>query len=173
MPGKTVPMSVRLSDDDAAFLARLSIAGAVTPSEKLRALLAEARRRHEGREAYASCVSVIDDMLGPTLQRVRELEYRQHVHSEFLAELYAWLPPAAALAMIGTHADGEREVDLAALEAGLADRVFALIEAVLRLGITARGPCYDPDLIANRLDRVLELTDLVRTNRNRGERRTE
>ena len=48
MPGKTVPLSVRVTDADAEFLARLDIAGATTPSEKLRALLTAERTRGEG-----------------------------------------------------------------------------------------------------------------------------
>ena len=162
-------MSVRLSEDDAAFLAGLSIAGAVTPSEKLRAVLAEARRRHEGRESYARCVAVLDDMLAPALQRLREVEYTDRLHSEFMAELYAWLPAASALLVIGVGGAGGRDTDPVALEAGLADRVFELIEAVLRLGLTTRSPCYDPDLIADRLGGVLELTDLMRSRRNGGQ----
>ena len=167
MSPKTVPISVRLSDDDAAFLARLTIAGAVTPSEKLRAILAEARRRHEGREDYASCVAVFEDMLAPALQRLREIEYKEHLHSEFVAKLYAWMPPVAALLLIGAHNGSADSTDAGTLEAGLADHVFTLMESVLRLGLTAQSPCFDTGLIADRLDRVLELTDLIADKHNR------
>ena len=170
MSGKTVPMSVRLSHADAEFLARLSIAGAVTPSEKLRAVLAETRRRHEGQQDFAGCVTLIEDMLSPALGRLREQELNRQMHSEFLAKLYSWLPAAAALLVTGIRNDGENGEALGRLEASLADRVFSLIEASLRLGLTTRSPCYDPGLIAERVDGVLELAELIGAKRNQKER---
>ena len=45
---RRIPLSVRITDADAAFLAQYKAEGATTPSEKLRALLADARRDAEG-----------------------------------------------------------------------------------------------------------------------------
>ena len=45
---KSVPLSVRVSPDDARFISQIDIAGAATPSDKVRALLADARKRREG-----------------------------------------------------------------------------------------------------------------------------
>ena len=57
MPGK-VPLSVRVSQDDAAFLAGLAVTGATSPSDKLRALIRDARLRHEGCSGYAECFAI-------------------------------------------------------------------------------------------------------------------
>jgi hypothetical protein len=46
---KSVPLSVRVTADDAAFLGSLSLGEARTPSEKLRAILLAERRRQEAR----------------------------------------------------------------------------------------------------------------------------
>ena len=46
MSSKSTPLSFRVSDEDAEFLAGLQLPGAVTPSEKLRVLVTRARMEH-------------------------------------------------------------------------------------------------------------------------------
>ena len=64
---KTVSISARISHEDAEFLSSLTIEGATTPSDKLRALLADARQRHAGLQDYSSNLSHSNAQLGPVL----------------------------------------------------------------------------------------------------------
>lgn len=164
---KSVPLSVRVSEDDAEFIAGLEVAGAATPSDKVRALLMEARRRRERFRDYAGCLSMIHEMLVPTLQRVREAEHRQREHSELVAKVSEWLPDLAAFLLTGladVPEESEREA-LEDLERGVADRIFRLMEAVLRMGVTRTCRGYDPDVISDRTDAIVELAELIREKR--------
>lgn len=69
MPEKSVPLSVRISVDDAEFIARLSLEGATTPSEKMRKLLGEARRRREDAADYGRCLGMVRESSIPRFAR--------------------------------------------------------------------------------------------------------
>ena len=161
MSAKSVPLSARISDADAAFLARLSIAGAATPSEKMRALLADARRRYEGTRDYAGCLALTEEMFAPALRRLRMLEYDAQIHSEVLKKLFMWFPDVAALLITGVPDEDENDQALKTLEVRVADRLFALFEETLHLALTTRSQCYDQQLISARIDPVLELAKLI------------
>ena len=45
--GKSVPFSVRLTSEDAEYVAALQIPGAVTSSDKIRHIISDARKRRE------------------------------------------------------------------------------------------------------------------------------
>ncbi|MEX0886492.1 MAG: hypothetical protein WD009_08650 [Phycisphaeraceae bacterium] len=173
---KTVAMSVRVPEDDAAFIAGLEVPGAVTPSDKLRAIIAEARLRQEGPGDFRRALALSEQLLRPARQHLRDAEYRLRVHSDLVAAVEDWLPEALATAMTGPlrhDASGPDENDdpaLLELERALADRVFGLIEAVLRLGVTPQCRCYDPQTIARRLQPVLELARVIETMRDEPEK---
>jgi hypothetical protein len=168
MTAKSIPLSVRVSEDDADFLAALELPGAASPSEKLRALIVEARRRHaEGRtyEASLALVRELLEPLSPTL-RARELSSRQR--SELIADTLYWLPDLVAFLMAGpgkSAAKGGDARELVEFEAGVAHRIFRFVEAVLRLGVTAKAPCYDPGVVTAGIGGTLELAQLVLSNR--------
>ena len=170
MPAKTVPLSVRVSSDDAEFLARLPIEGASTPSEKMRAVLREERRRREGFREYRNALTLTREMLTPTVERTQETEHDLGVRSDLIHLGVAWLPDVFATALTGLPPDGGEGEDLARFESRLADRIFGLIESALRLGVTKQVRGCDPDLIADRLPPLLELIDVVRaTHQTKGE----
>lgn len=171
MPGKSIPLSVRLTPEDATFLAELRISGATTPSDKLRALIQETRRRKVGVTNYQEALTIFEELLSDTLHRVREVEIAEGLHSELIVQLVGWLPDVMAYLTVRA---AEVDVDdtaakLRRLEAGLADRVIALIEQVLRLGVTSRNPCYDPSAITSRVGPVVELSELIRIGSSRSE----
>ena len=170
MPQKTIPMSVRLSDDDATFVATLEIDGATTPSDKLRALVAEARQRRLGVQDHAQCHAMMRDLISPALHRVREAEREQGVHSELLAHLADWLPEAVAT-LITPSPDRDASTDDDADESSLdqlryrerlvADQAFRLIEDIIRMGVTRESRCYDRGLIREHLGPTLELAHVI------------
>ncbi|MFO1352493.1 MAG: hypothetical protein U1F68_18170 [Gammaproteobacteria bacterium] len=158
---RSIPISARIPSEDAAFLARLQIEGAITPSDKLRAIITQARRQHEGQHDYASSLQWIREALAPALDHVRDAEHRARQHSDLVLRLGEWLPQAVALIHSFRQSPAGDPEALRDLEQALADRVFQLLEAILRLGITGRAPCYDKQVIADRLDPILELSELI------------
>lgn len=172
MSAKSTPISVRITDEDAAFLAALELRGATTPSEKLRALLARARAEAEGGRDYEASLARIRDILEPTGQALRQLESSTRQRSELIADTLYWLPDLVAYLVAGPEAgaDGrggqaKATEALKAFEAGVADRIFRYIEAVLRLAVTARAPCYDPDIVRTGVAGSLELTQVILLHR--------
>jgi hypothetical protein len=173
MAGKSIPISVRVSDDDAAFLAALDIQGAVTPSEKIRALIARARDDADGGNDYEAALTRVRAWLEPTSQRLRAREMSSRQRSELIADTLYWLPDLVAFLMAGPDPAPRKGDDgLKAFEAGVADRIFRYIEAVLRLAVTEKAPCYDPGIVSEGIRGTLELTEVVLTRRNSPQRKS-
>jgi hypothetical protein len=160
---KTVNLSVRVSDKDAAFLAKLKVDGAITPSEKLRAILSSVRRREEGIGSYTESLDIFREMLAPALQELYQHENQQQLRSELLHVVAEWVPEAMAFlaSALLTH-DQQKENDCwIDVERGMALRVFSLLQAVLRMGVTKTCEGYDPKVIAKNISSVLELARVV------------
>ncbi|MDJ0851507.1 MAG: hypothetical protein QNK04_24295 [Myxococcota bacterium] len=158
---KTVPLSVRVSQDDAEFISRLEIAGAATPSDKVRALLADARKRQEGFRDYAGCLAMVQEMLAPTLHHLREAEHREEVHSELVLELAQWVPETLAFLLTSLREGDDRE-HLQKFEQGTAERLFRLLENVLRMAVTSECHGYDREVVRKRMPPVIELVEVIR-----------
>lgn len=160
---KSVPLSVRVSPEDASFIAAIEIAGAETPSDKVRALLADARKRQQGFTDYSSCLGMVQEMLAPTLQRLRAAEHQERVHSELVMELTQWMPEALAFLLTDlVDANGDRD-SLQAFEEGVAERMFRLIENVVRMNVTTECRGYDPLVVSRRMGPVFELVDVIQS----------
>ena len=175
MSPKTSLLSVRLSDEDAAFLAQLERRGATTPSEKLRALLAEAREAHEARGDAATAVQRLQRELAPTIDAIRRYELETGRRSAVLTEVLHAVPELTGLLIAGpatsaTTSKDAQDAAFLALEARVADRALALLEGLLRLAVTRTAPCYAPDVVARRIDPVLELGTLILHHRSSPER---
>lgn len=168
MSGKSIPLSVRVSDDDAEFLATLQIEGALTPSEKLRALIARARAEaSEGRD-FEGALARLRALLEPTAQRLRARELDSRQRSQLVHEVLQTLPDLVAFLVAGPPAaTRSRGEDLVAFEQGVADRTFRLIEAVLRLGVTGKAHCYNPDVVTQGATGTLELSRVILSRRQR------
>ena len=166
---KSIPLSVRITADDATFLAELEIADAITPSDKLRAILADARQRASGSDDVASALALMERMLRPVLHRLMAAQREQGLRSDFVLELYERLPELfagmlAAGAAVSGGATGMRK-----WEAGIADQVFAFIEEMLRLGLVSQTRAYNETLIRDRLKPSLEILRLLETASNTSE----
>lgn len=159
---KSIPMSVRLSEDEAAFLARLDIAGATTPSDKLRAIISETRKRMDGVEDFSDCAELFRDMLSPTARRIREANKATNMRSELFDRFLEWLPEVAAYFITTLPEENVGKDALRKLESGLADRITAFLEGFLRMGVTSQAPCYDEALVTKRLKMILELAEIAK-----------
>ena len=161
MTAKTTPISVRITPQDAEFLATLKIDEAVTPSEKIRALLRQAREGEVRERELSTSRGMARGVLEPILEQVKLVELEKETHSELVALLGEWLTDL--LAFLATQVPEEVELDVEALEAALTQRVFRLFAAVARLGITREAPCYDPTVIERHLPPLFEVLDIIRT----------
>jgi hypothetical protein len=170
MSPKTTLLSVRLSDEDAAFLAGLEVRGATTLSDKMRALLAEARDAVDARGDAASAVQRLQREFAPTVDAVRRFELETGHRSALLAEALQRVPELAGLLIAGPVADSPPSAAFSALEARVADRAIALLEGLLRLAVTRTAPCYAPDVVAKRIDPVLELGTVILHHRSSPDR---
>ena len=165
---KTASLSVRVDDDDAAFLAGLHIGDARTPSEKLRALLHAERRRQEGVGDLLEAADLFRDLLQPAKRRMREFEAKTGARSDFMTKLYDRLPEIAGRASSGPSGKSkDAEKNLTNFEQEMLNDIFAFIQEVLELGLTTRNRCYDPAGIEKRLAPVLEILELINMSRER------
>lgn len=163
---KSVPLSVRISDDDAAFLARFATPGASTPSEKLRAILETARRRHEGEHDFDNALQFVEDIVRPSAHRLRTAQRRLGLRSDFVGKLYEHLPHMLADLVANAPTADDQSVEFQQFEAALADQFFALMEEVLDLGLTSQPRTYDPQLIRQKSEPIIEIVALLKQTRS-------
>jgi len=161
--GKAVTISARISQEDALFLSQYKVEGAVTPSDKLRAIITETRERQQRMKDYRGSINMFQSLLAPVDAEIRELELQHHIHSELITRILEWLPDMMALviaAETGLNKNTKKE-QLEDIEEGIADRVFRLIESVMQMGVTQRCPCYNSNAISKRVDPILDLVRVI------------
>ena len=166
---KTIPVSLRISQDDANFLARLEHHGAITASEKIRTLITEARLRANSapQELITSTIALIEQRC----EEIRNIESQRTIHSEIISKIGSWLPQflRSFLAALPPDKTLSRDIpDLEALkhyELRLVRDVTSLMEGALRLAVTRQEPCYDPSVISSNLSIVRELMEIVSTTK--------
>ncbi|HYC44148.1 MAG TPA: hypothetical protein VED01_01570 [Burkholderiales bacterium] len=158
-------LSARVPADDFAWLSGLDMAPAATPSDKLRALIAQMRRQHEGALDYTACIAWLRDMLSPLVAALRGVEHRHEMHSAAVTVVIEWAPQIMATLLAARSLGSDDAAAATALEKTLVQQCFQLIAALLRLGVTAKAECYTEDAIEKQLPRVLELAQLITANR--------
>jgi len=168
MPGKPISLSVRLSPDEAAFLAGYNPPGATTLSEKLRVMIAETQRNHADTNDFPSSLAFYEERMSGSVRKLREAENEAGCHSELLAQFTHWLPEANASFTANVPDDGTESLKdrLLKLEAETTDKIFTMFEHVLRLAVTGDSPCYNPDVINNRIAAVVKLSELIKISNN-------
>lgn len=159
---KSIPISVRITQDEAESLARMRIPGATTPSEKLRALISEAHRREQGPADYPEAMAQVQQWLAPLFTTIQLAESSQEQHSDILALLREWLPDFLAYTRLSATSSTALSPDaLLALERGIADRLLRLMERIFQLALISRCHCYDPELITRRMELIRQLASII------------
>lgn len=157
--GNRIPVSVRISQEDADFIASLQIEGAHTPSEKIRELLKQARLAHSGAQDYAAALNRAEQFFQTAKHEVLQQEKHLGVHSHILARLFELLPDLNAT----LSADRPSEADLAALqkyEREVMWRIVRLFDSILQLAVTGKGAAYDDNVLVQ-LDNTLKLAKII------------
>ncbi|MHA7773683.1 hypothetical protein [Roseibium sp. M-1] len=177
---KSIPISVRLSDDDFEFLAGYEVQGARTPSDKMREILRLAREREEGTQDVATCEDMLRSMTRPAERRLRQMQRETGTRSDFVIKLYERLPEMVAELVAAAPAPdkepekssgkttGKATEELMRFEADLSAQLFALVEEIFNLGLTSQSRTYDPDLMDQRLEPILEIARLLDQKRQSG-----
>ncbi|ASP31943.1 hypothetical protein [Labrenzia sp. VG12] len=165
---KSIPISVRLSDDDVAFLASYEVQGARTPSDKLREILKAAREREEGVQDVSSCEDLLRSMARPAEKGLRQLQREAGIRSDLVIKLYERLPEMFAELVASAPGPTGDENELRRFEADLSAELFSLIEEIFDLGLTSPSRTYDPELMDRRLKPILEIARILDQRRQSG-----
>jgi len=158
---KTIPISVRVSHEDAAFIANLQIDDALTPSDKIRSIIKEAKKQSERTVNYEGCLKIARDTLKELTQKIKASEMEQKQHSELVNAFTDWVGESFAYMAAAKNEIDEEKIELKELEEGISQRVFRLFEVVARLGVTSKAPCYDDAIITKGFVPLVELIDLI------------
>lgn len=159
-------VSARISSEDFAWLASLEVSGATTPSDKIRTLLGQLRRQHEGSSDYGSGLAWMRELAAPAMSKVGAFEHRQAMHSELVRMLGEWAPQCMAVFLASTHLTADDRRAAVQLEEQLAARAFQLLNGLLRLGLAPAADCYDPRVLERHLPTVLELAAVIAAQRS-------
>ena len=158
-------LSVRIPSEDLEWLAALEVAGAGTPSDKLRALIAQMRKQHQGTMDQTACVAWLRELLSPFVLALREIENRHRMHSDAINAVIEWLPQIMATMLSERRFGKDAPARVTDIEATLVQRCFQLSATLLRLGVTPAAECYDPDVIERQLPKIIELASLISADR--------
>jgi len=148
------PLSARLPSDLYLWLAQLQVEGAATNSDKLRVLLTQLKRQHDGAFDYAAAHAWARDLTGRLRQSLVLVEGEGGAHSEVMAALLEHTTTLVALLVSQAPSN---QTEAAQLEDRLVKRSFALFEALLRQATTRSAAAYDPAVVRRHLGGVLEL----------------
>ena len=154
-----IPISVRISQEDADFIAELKIEGANTPSEKIRELLTQARLAHSQTHDYGTALAAQEQFFQVARRDVLHAEKEWGIHSHIVARLFEQLPDFAAT-LAADLPENAQEADLKRYECELMRRIVRLTDSILQLAVTGKGAAYD-DTVLQQLENSLKLAKIV------------
>ena len=151
-----IPVSVRITQEDADFIAELKIEGANTLSEKIRELLKQARLAHTQTRDYGSALTAQEQFFQAAKHDVLHAEKQAGAHSHIVARLFEQLPDLGAT----LAADLPEEADLDDLKKYERELMWRIVQVMA--GLTCE---YDMIYIA-RLDgrHAADIRPMVRLN---------
>lgn len=148
------PLSARIPGDLYLWLAQLRVEGATTNSDKLRVLLGQLKRQHDGAFDYAAAHAWARDLTGLLREALVALEGRSGVHSEVMGAVLDHTTATLATLVSQPPKDNNQAVKL---EETLVRRSFALCEMLLRQATTATAAAYDPSVVRRHMAGTIEL----------------
>jgi hypothetical protein len=151
-------VSARIPADLYAWFASLEVEGAVTSSDKLRVLLAQLKRQHDGAMDYLSATAWFRDLTARLRQDTAAIERDSGVHSEVLNSLSEHLTAMAAT-VISAHPQTRKEAQV--VEDQLVRRAVAMTEALLRQALTPNAAAYDPKVVRRHAASLAEMAQLI------------
>lgn len=154
------PLSARIPSDLYLWLAQLQVEGATTNSDKLRVLLGQLKRQHDGAFDFVAAHAWSRDLVGRLRDALVRVEGSSGRHSEVLNAVLDHLASTLALAISAAPAD---PAQAAQLEDAMVRRSFALAEALLRQGLTDEAAAYDPAVVERHMAATIQLASTLKT----------
>lgn len=148
------PLSARIPSELYLWLAQLRVDGATTNSDKLRVLLGQLKRQHDGTLDYVAAHAWARDLLVRQRDALVRIEGQTGRHSEVLATLLDHLTALLALAVSQAPADA---TGAAQLEDAVVRRTLGMCESLLRQAATSRAAAYDPEVVRRHAASTIEL----------------
>ncbi|WP_349740513.1 hypothetical protein [Roseateles cavernae] len=152
------PLSARIPSDLYLWLAQLHVDGATTNSDKLRVLLGQLKRQHDGAFDHVAALSWCRDLVARLRDSLARLELAEGRHSEVLQQVLDHSCHTIAL-LISAQPDSPAAA--AQLEDALLRRSFALTESLLRQATTAEASAFDPQVVHKHLPTTLQLAQAI------------
>lgn len=148
------PLSARIPSDLYLWLAQLQVEGASTNSDKLRVLLGQLKRQHDGALDYVTAHAWVRDLMARPREALVRTESRSGRHSEVVSLLLEHATALLALVVSQAPAD---EKEAARFEEALVKRAFGLCETLLRQGLAPHAAAYDPAVVRRHAAPTIEL----------------
>ena len=158
-------VSARIPGEDLEWLATLDVQGATTPSDKIRSLVSQLRRQHQGSMDYSASLQWMRDLVAPFVTAVGAFEHRQSKHSELVRLVADWAPQVMAIMVAESSLAREPQKKAIEIEEKLAARLFQLVTSLLRLAVTPSADCYDPRVLDKHLPQLIELAGVIAASR--------
>jgi len=153
-PGTMEPLSARIPSELYLWLAQLQVEGATTNSDKLRVLLGQLKRQHDGALDPVAAHAWARDQLQGLRNALVRLENRSQRHSEVLNLVLEHLTASLSSAIGQVPHD---EASAMQLEDSLVRRAFALSDALLRQATTEQASAFDPGVVRRHHGNTLAL----------------
>lgn len=160
MSNSMEPLSARIPSELYLWLAQLQVEGANTNSDKLRVLLSQLKRQHDGAFDLIAAQSWCRDLLARLRDALTSLESRHSCHSEVLLLSMEHATQAMALLLSASPQSPEQA---AQLEDQLVRRSLALNEALLRQAITPSAAAFDTQVVRRHIVTTLQLAQAIQT----------
>jgi hypothetical protein len=140
----------------------LEINGATTPSDKLRAIIEEARLQREYARDFAGSYRMIQEQLAPVIEKIKKVEFENGIHSALLARTLEWMPEFYAFCLCSLPTEKlESTEELRKYEKGAVDRVARLLESLLHLELSRQASSYTPKVFRDHVDSLKELIQII------------
>lgn len=144
------------------WLAQLQLEDATTNSDKLRVLLGQLKRQHDGALDYVTAHTWARDLTRRLRDSLVRDEGKTGKHSEVLSLVLDHLTSMLALVVSQAPAN---EGEAIKFEEALVRRAFALCETLLRQGTTAQAAAYDPAVIRRLMGPTIELATNLQSSK--------
>lgn len=158
MSNSMEPLSARIPSDLYLWLAQLQVEGATTNSDKLRVLLGQLKRQHDGAFDAVAAQSWCRDLVSRLREALARLESSEGLHSDVLNQLLEHSCQMMALLISAQPATPKAA---AQLEDMLLRRSFSLSESLLRQAITPEASAFDPQVVQRHLPTTLQLAKAI------------
>ncbi|MBN8505894.1 MAG: hypothetical protein J0L58_15615 [Burkholderiales bacterium] len=147
------PLSARIPSDLYLWLAQLKVEGAATNSDKLRVLLQQLKRQHDGAFDFVAAHGWAREMTHRLREALVRIEGQEGRHSEVLAQLLDHVTTLMALVISQAPQDA---AEAAKLEDQLVRRSALMAETLLRQRQGAQ--VFDPEVLERHLATTLALS---------------